>query len=58
MISTVFYMVLFYALSKAETIKRTMLQMDNIFQFSDEKATCLTQTQIKILGIPRSREIN
>ena len=28
------------------------------FQFSDKKAICLTRKQIKILGIPRNRELN
>ena len=28
------------------------------FQSSDKKATCLTRTQTKILGIPRNRELN
>ena len=45
-------------ISKAETVKTTLLQTDNFFQSSDKKATCLTRTQRKILGIPRNRELN
>ena len=44
--------------SKGETVKWTLLQIDNFFQFSDKKAICLTRTQRKILGIPRDRELN
>ena len=52
----------FYAsllpISKGETVKWTLLQIDNFFQFSDKKAIWLTRTQRKILGIPRDRELN
>ena len=52
----------FYAsllpISKGETVKWTLLQIDNFFQFSDKKVICLTRTQRKILGIPRDRELN
>ena len=36
---------------KAETVKKTLLQTDNNFQSPDKKVTCLTQIQIKVLGI-------
>ena len=45
-------------ISKAETVKRTLLQRDNFFQFSDKKVTCLRRTQIKVLGIPEKKIIN
>ena len=45
-------------ISKAETVKRTLLQTDNFFQSSDKKVTCLTQTQIKVLGISEKQRIN
>ena len=45
-------------ISKAETVKRTLLQTDNFFQSSDKKVTCLTQTQIKVLGISEKQIIN
>ena len=32
--------------------------MNNFFQFSDKKATCLKWTEIKVLQIPRNRELN
>ena len=35
-------------ISKAKTLKRALLQTDNFFQSSNENATCLTRTQIKI----------
>ena len=35
-------------ISKAETLKRTLLQTDNFFQSSDKKFTCLTPTRIKL----------
>ena len=35
-------------ISKAETLKRTLLQTDNFFQSSDKKVTCLTPTRIKL----------
>ena len=35
-------------ISKAETLKRTLLQTDNFFQSSDKKITCLTPTRIKL----------
>ena len=38
-------------ISKAKTVKTTLLQTDNFFQSSDKKATCLTPTQIYVLGI-------
>ena len=31
--------------------------MNNLFQFSDKKATCLTKTEIKVSRIPRNREL-
>ena len=45
-------------ISKAETVKRTLLQTDNFFQSSDKKVTCLTRTQIKVLGISKKQIIN
>ena len=45
-------------ISKAETVKRTLLQTDNFFQSSDKKVTCLTRTQIKVLGISEKQRIN
>ena len=44
-------------ISKEETVKRTLLQTD-IFQSSDKKVTCLTQIQIKVLGISEKQIIN
>ena len=38
-------------ISKAKTVKRTLLETDNVLQSSNKKATCLTRTQIIILGI-------
>ena len=35
-------------ISKAKTVKRTLVQMDNFFQFSDKKTPSFTRTQIKI----------
>ena len=43
--------------SKAETVKRTLLQTDNFFQSSVKKAMCLTRTQIKIFGISEKQII-
>ena len=34
------------------------LRRTTFFQFSDKKAICLRRKQIKILGIPRNRELN
>ena len=45
-------------ISKVETVKRTLLQTDNFFQSSDKKVTCLTRTQIKVLGISEKQRIN
>ena len=45
-------------ISKVETVKRTLLQTDNFFQSSDKKVTCLTRTQIKVLGISKKQRIN
>ena len=45
-------------ISKAETVKRALLQTDNFFSVIRLKSTCLTRTQRKILGIPRNRELN
>ena len=45
-------------ISKAETVKRTLLQTDNSFSPQIKKATCFTHTQRTILGIPRNRELN
>ena len=45
-------------ISKAEIVKRTLLQTDNFFQSSDKKVTCLTWTQIKVLGISKKQRIN
>ena len=45
-------------ISKVETVKRTLLQTDNFFQSSDKKVTCLTWTQIKVLGISKKQRIN
>ena len=44
-------------ISKAETVKRIPLQTDNFFQSSNKKATCLTRTQINILGISEKQRI-
>ena len=38
-------------ISKVKTVKRTLLQTDNFFQSSGKKASCLTRTWKKILGI-------
>ena len=46
------------SISKAETVKRTLLQTDNFFQSSDKNVTCLTRTQIKDLGISEKRRIS
>ena len=43
---------------KMETVKRTLLQRDKFFQSSDKKVTCLTWTQIKVLGISEKQRIN
>ena len=45
-------------ISKAETVKGTLLQTDNFFQSSYKKVTCLTWTQIKVLGISEKQRIN
>ena len=45
-------------ISKAEIVKRTLLQTDNLFQSSDKKFTCYTRTQIKVLGIFKKQRIN
>ena len=44
-------------ISKVETVKRTLLQTDKFFQSSDKKVTCLTRTQIKVLGISKKQRI-
>ena len=44
-------------ISKAQTLKRTLLQTDKFFQPSDKIVTCLTSTQIKILGISEKQII-
>ena len=41
-------------ISKAKTVKSTLLQTDNFFLSSDKKATCLTRTQIKIQEFTRN----
>ena len=38
----------------SETVKMT----DNFFQSSDKKVTCLTRTQIKVLGIYEKKRID
>ena len=45
-------------ISKAESVKRTLLQADNIFQSSDKRVTCLTRTQIIVLRISEKQRIN
>ena len=45
-------------ISKAETVMRTFLQLDNFLQPSDKKVTRLTRAQIKILGISEKQRIN
>ena len=45
-------------ISKAEIVKRTLLQTGNFFRSSDKKATCLMRTQRKNLGIPGNRDLN
>ena len=45
-------------ISKVETIKKTLLQTDNFLQSSYKKVTCLTRTQIKVLGISEKQRIN
>ena len=37
-------------ISKAETLKRTLLRTDNYFQPSDKKVTCLSPTRINPLS--------
>ena len=32
--------------------------MNNFFQFSDKKVTCLTRAEITVSRIPRNRELN
>ena len=44
-------------ISKAKTVKRTLLQTDNFFQSSDKKATCPEQTQIKVLEISKKQKV-
>ena len=44
-------------ISKAKTVRRTLLQTDNFFQSSDKNVNCLTRTQIKILGIFEKQRI-
>ena len=45
-------------ISKVETVKTTLLRTNNLFQSSDKKVTCLTRTQIKVLGISKKQRIN
>ena len=45
-------------ISTAETAKRALLRTDNFFSPQIRKATCLTRTQRKFLGILRNRELN
>ena len=45
-------------ISKAETVKRTLLQMDNFFQSSDKKVTYLTRTQITSFEVSEKQRIN
>ena len=45
-------------ISKVETVKRALLQTDNFFQSWAKKVTCLTRTQIKVLGISKKQRIN
>ena len=45
-------------ISKVETIKKTLLQTDNFLQSSYKKVTCLTRTQIKVLGISEKQRIS
>ena len=44
-------------ISRAETVKKTLLQRDNFFQSSDKKVTWLTRTVIKVLGISEKQRI-
>ena len=57
LISSVFYMLSFHAFLKRKTVKRTLLQTDNIFSPQLKKTPCLTRTQ-KFQEFPRNRELN
>ena len=56
MVPSVFYMLSFHAFLKRKTVKRTLLQTDNIFS-PQLKSPCLTRTQ-KFQEFPRNRELN
>ena len=47
----------FLCISKAKTVKGTLLQTDNFFQSSDKNTACLMRTQIKKLGISEKQRI-
>ena len=44
-------------ISKAKTVKRTLLQTNNFFSPQIKRASCLTPTQINILGISEEQRI-
>ena len=56
LIPSLFYMLSFHAFLKRKTVKRTLLQTDNIFS-PQLKSPCLTRTQ-KFQEFPRNRELN
>ena len=56
LIPSFFYMLSFHAFLKRKTVKRTLLQTDNIFS-PQLKSPCLTRTQ-KFQEFPRNRELN
>ena len=57
LIPSLFYMLSFHAFLKRKTVKRTLLQTDNIFSPQLKKTPCLTRTQ-KFQEFPRNRELN
>ena len=57
LIPSVFYMLSFHAFLKWKTVKRTLLETDNIFSPQIKKGPCLKRTQIKILGISEKQRI-
>ena len=57
LIPSISYMLSFHAFLKWKTVKRTLLQTDNIFSSQVKKAPCLTRTQIKILEIFEKQRI-
>ena len=47
----------FLRISKAKSVRRTLLQTDKFFKSSDKKFTCLMLPQVKILGIYKRQRI-